>query len=55
MPEETVRIFNDGDQVCALIGENIQEGFAGFGNTIGDALRDLAQDVDNHQWKQLHQ
>lgn len=25
------KLFRDGDQWCALVGENIQEGVAGFG------------------------
>jgi len=37
-----VMIYKDGDAWCALIGENIQEGHAGFGNTVEDALIDLA-------------
>lgn len=31
------RIFPDGNQWCCLLGENLQEGIAGFGNTAGDA------------------
>lgn len=27
------RIFPDGDQWCALYGDNLQEGVAGFGDT----------------------
>lgn len=48
MHEELVRIYRDGDQMCALIGTNIQEGIAGFGYTVGDALRDLATAADNN-------
>lgn len=32
-----VRVFRDGDQWCALFGQNIQEGCAGFGATRVDA------------------
>lgn len=49
---ETVLIYRDGDQICALIGENLQTGVAGFGSTAGDALRDLAQAVDREGWLQ---
>ena len=38
MKEVAVSITRDGNQVCALIGENIQEGYAGFGDTIPEAL-----------------
>lgn len=43
---ETVNLFMDGDQWCALIGENIQEGSCGFGVTQGWALRNLADDLE---------
>lgn len=36
----------DGDQVLALIGPNIQEGVAGFGDTLPAALRALADELD---------
>jgi hypothetical protein len=42
---EGVQISKDGDQMCALIGENIHEGTAGFGDTVPDALRDLANQL----------
>lgn len=29
----------DGNQWCALYGENIQDGIAGFGDTVADAMR----------------
>lgn len=38
----TVSISQDGDQFCALLGENLQDGTAGFGDTISDALHQLA-------------
>lgn len=47
MNETTVRIFRDGDQVCALIGADLMEGTAGFGPTISEALRDLADNFEN--------
>ena len=31
----------DGNQFCALYGENLQEGIAGFGNTSELAYRDF--------------
>lgn len=36
----SAKIFADGDKVCALIGDNLQEGIAGFGNKISEALAD---------------
>lgn len=29
----------DGNQWCALYGDNLQDGIAGFGNTPADAMR----------------
>lgn len=35
------RIFPDGDQWCVLLGEDLQSGVAGFGNTPDAASRDF--------------
>jgi hypothetical protein len=32
------KLSQDGDQWCALYGENLQEGIAGFGNTPAGAM-----------------
>lgn len=32
------RIFMDGDQWCALYGDNLQDGVAGFGKSPADAM-----------------
>ena len=32
------RLYRDGDRWCALIGENIQDGVVGFGNTPAKAM-----------------
>lgn len=31
-------LYPDGDQWCALYGDNLQEGVAGFGDTPADAM-----------------
>lgn len=36
----------DGDQILALIGSNVQDGVCGFGDTLPDALRDLAKELE---------
>ncbi len=36
-----ISIEMDGDKWCALYGENIEEGCAGFGDTPIEALRAL--------------
>lgn len=43
------RVFIDGDAWCALVGENLQEGVAGFGNTPEEAIEDLKR-----AWKEEH-
>ena len=35
------RLFIDGNQWCALYGENLQDGVAGFGVTPDLAMRDF--------------
>ena len=46
--ELMVVISKDGNQMCALFGINLQEGVAGFGDTIPEALRKLDDD-----WEKL--
>jgi hypothetical protein len=36
----------DGDQICALIGDDLQDGVAGFGADLPVALRDLADNLE---------
>ena len=40
----------DGDKWCARIGENLQDGYAGFGNSPAEALRELADEIEVHMW-----
>lgn len=40
---ELVKISQDGDKVCVLQGENLQEGVAGFGDTIEEAIADFGE------------
>lgn len=35
------RIFQDGNTWCALLGDNIQEGVCGFGESAGHAMYDF--------------
>lgn len=35
------RLFIDGNQWCALVGENIHEGVCGFGDTPAAAMHDF--------------
>jgi len=40
-----VAITKDGNAWCALIGKDLQDGISGFGDTIQQALRDLADKI----------
>jgi len=44
-----VVLHEDGNAWCALIGEDLQSGIAGYGDTPGDALRELAENFDKEQ------
>jgi hypothetical protein len=35
------RLFIDGDKWCALYGENLQDGVAGFGDSPAEAYNDF--------------
>lgn len=37
--DEPLKIFPDGNQWCVLLGENLQDGYAAFGDTPAQALR----------------
>ena len=39
--KENATVSKDGDQVCVLIGEDLQSGHAGFGDTRDEAICDL--------------
>ncbi|WP_058535430.1 hypothetical protein [Legionella saoudiensis] len=40
-----VSLAKDGEAWCALIGHDIQTGISGFGKTVPEALRDLADRI----------
>jgi len=43
----TVRIFPDGNMICALVGENLQKGIGGFGKTDIEALQALVDNLED--------
>jgi len=49
-----ITISLDGDEWCALIGENLQEGLAGFGKSPVQAIRALADEIEQHNWNLPH-
>ena len=42
----TVKIFLDGNQWAALLGENITVGVAGFGYSVNEAMAELVKQMD---------
>jgi hypothetical protein len=45
-----ISVTLDGNQWCALLGENIQVGLGGFGDTPAEALRRLADEIELYGW-----
>lgn len=41
------KVHIDGDQYCVLLGDNIQEGVCGFGETIYKAILDFNKSFNN--------
>ena len=41
MYQQSLKISRDGDKYCVLMGENLQNGVAGFGDTLLKALHDF--------------
>jgi len=48
---EWIGIARDGNQIVAMVGPDLQEGLGGFGVTIADALRDLADQMEKENWR----
>jgi hypothetical protein len=48
---ESVTLMQDGNQIVALLGPDLQAGIGGFGDTAAEALRDLAaqMEFENHR------
>ncbi len=45
-----IEVFMDGNMWCALIGENLQVGLGGFGDSPAEALRELANEIELYGW-----
>jgi hypothetical protein len=46
-----IAIFRDGNQMCAMIGPDLVVGLGGFGDTVPEALRDLAAGFTQHGYR----
>lgn len=53
--EYQVLIGKDGTAWCALLGINLVEGVGGFGDTISEALRDLASKIEKETRREFHE
>ena len=40
----------EGDKIKAMFGPDLQQGLGGFGDTIPQALRDLADQIKKEKW-----
>ena len=50
-PVEWVGIIWEGNKMLAIVGPDLEEGLGGFGDTIPEALRDLANQMEKEGWK----
>jgi hypothetical protein len=46
----SIYFYEDGDNWCARVGPNLQEGRSGFGDTPMKALRALVDDIGHDGW-----
>lgn len=44
-PSNQVNLFTDGREICAMIGPDPVAGIAGYGPSVHEALRDLADQL----------
>jgi hypothetical protein len=44
-----IRLLWDGNKICALAGSDLQEGVAGFGDDVPEALIDLANRIRSEE------
>jgi hypothetical protein len=48
--DSMIRVFMDGDKWCALLGDDLQSGLAGFGDTPAEALQQLVWEIERYGW-----
>jgi hypothetical protein len=46
-----IAVYREGNNMAAQIGPDWVEGIAGFGDTVADALRDLASSFADHRYE----
>jgi len=47
--QKSLKISLDGNQYCVLMGDNLQEGIAGFGDTLSQAMCDFDKNFHNEK------
>jgi hypothetical protein len=63
-PPNTVNLSTDGKEICAMIGPDPVAGISGYGASVHEALRDLADNLvkfgvwievndPNHPWRDM--
>ena len=50
-----LKTYKDGDKWCVLVGDNIQDGVCGFGDTIDEALFEFLKELSEKQSEQKSQ
>ena len=45
--QQSLKISLDGNMYCVLLGENLMDGVAGFGETMFKAMNDFDTNFDN--------
>src|ERR1700716_2388548 len=48
---QRIAVYRDGNKMAAQIGPDWVQGIAGFGDTVADALRDLAYLFAEHRYE----
>jgi hypothetical protein len=49
-PVEWIGVVCEGNKIMAMVGPDLQQGLGGFGDTIPEALRDLAERMEKEKW-----
>ena len=50
-PVEWVGVVVEGNQIMTVMGPDLVQGISSFGDTIPEALRDLAAAIDKEGWR----
>jgi hypothetical protein len=49
-PVEWIGVVCEGNKIMAMVGPDLQQGPGGFGDTIPEALRGLADQMEKEKW-----